>query len=205
MVILSDSDKERIVSLYEGRLSNQPEDHTTVGWGSHADQWMRFEQLFRGYSPRAKRIMDVGCGVGHLVAYLIEQIGDDFEYVGVDITPGLVQRAQETWNGTPHQFITQDILSCQSEETFDLVVLSGALNFRIDDNVAHAQAMLRRMYEMTSEAVCANFLSSYADYELEKNFHYQPETLFGFAKTLTSKVALHHDYPLYEFTLQLRR
>jgi hypothetical protein len=59
------------------------------------------------------------------------------------------------------------------------------------------------MMAMSSKGVAVNFLSSYVDYELDRNFHFAPEKAFSLAKKLTRFVTLRHDYPLYEFTLYL--
>ena len=36
-----------------------------------------------------------------------------------------------------------------------------------------------------------------------KIFHYKPEEIFSFSKEITKYVSLYHDYPLFEFTIQL--
>ena len=46
-------------------------------------------------------------------------------------------------------------------------------------------------------------MSSYCDYKLNKNKHYNPEKIFKYAKSISKKVNLIHDYDLYEFTIQI--
>ena len=65
--------------------------------------------------------------------------------------------------------------------------------------------MLSRMFALSKEAVSVNFLSTHVDFQNTRNFHYDPSEMLAFAKTLTKWVALYHDYPLWEFTLQMRR
>ena len=209
MVALSAAERGAIASLYDGRLGCQLDDHAVVGWGSRADQWLRFEQLFRGLEIAGRRILDVGCGLGALVEFLDERAGGEFDYLGVDLAPGLVRRAQERvadrQGMRQPRFAVVDILDPEAElGQHDLVVLSGALSYRVEDNEGLAAAMIERMAGLATEAVALNFLSSYVDYQLDKNFHYSPEKMFRLARTLCPRVALYHDYPLYEFTLQLR-
>ncbi len=62
---------------------------------------------------------------------------------------------------------------------------------------------MKKMFEIAQDAACLNFLSKYADYELEKNQHYQPEEVFTWAREFSKKVNLINDYPLHEFTIQM--
>jgi SAM-dependent methyltransferase len=202
---LNSKDRQRIVQLYEGRLAQFGYDVRTLGWGSKPDQWLRFSVLCRGLDLSNKRILDVGCGFGDFVEFLCEGGHRDFKYVGVDIAPGLVKEAQRRHGGRDLEFIAADILEEREFGEFDIVVSSGALSFHVSDNMALAKTMLAKMFGISREVVAVNFLSSYVDYQLAKNFHYQPETIFSFARSLTRWVCLYHDYPLYEFTLQMLR
>jgi SAM-dependent methyltransferase len=202
--LLGDDDRARIVALYEDRLAVHGDDAKTVGWGSARDQQLRFEVLCRGIEPTGRTVLDVGCGLGDLVPFLDGRTGGNYDYTGVDLSERLVERAKQRFGGERRSFLTADLLETDLG-SFDVILLSGALSFRVSDNVALAQSMLSRMFQMARVAMAGNFLSSYVDCRLDKNFHYSPEKMFGFAKTLTRYVSLHHDYPLYEFTLQLFR
>jgi ubiquinone/menaquinone biosynthesis C-methylase UbiE len=202
---LSADDKERLVGLYERRLDQFGHDARTVGWKDRADQWLRFSILCRGIELGGKRILDVGCGLGDLVAFLDESHVDCLEYVGVDISPRLIQQAAARFGREDRRFLAVDFLEAATLGEFDVVICSGALSFRVDDNVAVAQQMIRKMFELCREATVINCLSTYVDFQLPKNYHYQPEAMFSFARSLTRWVRLHHDYPLYEFSLQMFR
>jgi len=200
---LDTSEKDSIVELYEKGLREYGPSHKTVGWGNASGQRLRFEELFRGIDPRGARILDVGCGLGDLVPYLDSITGGDYEYFGVDIAPALINSAKRSFGNTNRQFVSANILDWEDNQVFDIAVLSGALSFRVSDNEALAKSVLTRMFEKTTRCVCANFLTSYVDYQLPKNFHYEPEKLFAFARTLSRRTKLNHDYPLWEFTLQI--
>lgn len=188
--------------LYNDRFEQFGRDVRTVGWGNRADQLLRFEVLFRGIDPRGKTILDVGCGLGDLVPYLQERTDGDFRYIGIDVAERLIQEAKITHGNESCTFICCDVFDAELPKV-DIAVLSGALSLRVEGIDDYAQRTLRRMYDLTSEVACLNFLTTYVDYELEKNQHYQPETVFGWARVVTKCVNLLHDYPLYEFTLQL--
>ena len=84
------------------------------------------------------------------------------------------------------------------------MLLSGALSYRIQDNESYTKTMLKKLFRMSREVISLNFLSDYVEYQEEKKFHYSPEEMYQFAKTLTKWVTIYSDYPLWEFTIQLR-
>lgn len=203
--LLSESDKSRLRDLYENRLALfGPDDVRTVGWSSQNDQYLRFDVLFRGLNLTGKTILDVGCGLGDVVPYLDARLEPtQYEYIGVDICPKLISEANMRHGGTMRRFLHMDILQ-ESCPHADIVVSSGALSFKLTDNLSLAKAMIDRMFNIADEVLAINFLTSYIDYQLEKNYHYDPSELFAFAKSLTRWVNIYHDYPLWEFTMQLR-
>ena len=201
--LLKKSEKNRLVALYEDRLDVLGNDVRTVGWNSRQDQELRFDMLYRGLDATGLSVLDIGCGLGDLAAFLNARTGGDYDYTGIDLSERLVRQADENFGGKRRTFIAGDILAMDNLGTYDLVFMSGALSFRIEDNMALAMAMIKRMFSVCGKTLTMNFLSSHVDFELEKNFHYDPARLLSFAKTVTPWVSLFHDYPLWEFTLQM--
>jgi SAM-dependent methyltransferase len=202
---LAAQDAQRIVTLYEGRLAEFGPDVRTVGWGSVEDQRLRFDMLCRDVALRGLRVLDIGCGLGDLVPYLHERTGGDFDYLGIDLSPALVREATKLHGGPHARFLAADILRADDVPAADLVVMSGALTYRVSDNLAHATAMLERMWDLTTNTLAINALSSYVDFQDVKNFHYEPEWFYARARQHTRWVSLISDYPLWEFTVQMRR
>jgi SAM-dependent methyltransferase len=194
----------KAAELYNARFSEYGRDIKTVGWGNAADQRLRFDVLFRGLYPTGKTILDVGCGLGDLIPYLEEKTNGDFTYIGIDVAEKLVDDAKTRYAKTNIVFYTGDIFSVNISAV-DIAVLSGALSFKTENIEEYAYATMSKMFSLSREVASLNFLSTYVDFELEKNQHYQPETVFSKAKTLSKAVNLLHDYPLYEFTIQVIR
>lgn len=192
----------KAADLYNTRFDQYGRDIKTVGWGDEASQRLRFEVLFRGLDPRGKSILDVGCGLGDLIPYLESCTGGDFQYIGIDIAEKLIEDARVTYGYAGRAFYIGDIFSVTLPPV-DIAVLSGALSLKVEGIEQYAYATMERMYDLSQEAACLNFLSKYVDYELEKNQHYQPELIFAKAKRIAARVNLFHDYPLHEFTVQL--
>jgi len=176
-----------------------------VGWSSRSDQHMRFEVLCRSLNLQGKRVLDIGCGLGDFIPWAEEKFGPDFDYMGIDLSKGLIAAARQRFGGLRRRFMVGTLSPESSIGEFDISVLSGTLTFKTSDNCSTMQNILKSAWERSREAVCSNFMTRYADFELEKNFHYSPEDVFRFAKSLSRFVTLHHDYDLWEFTIQIFR
>lgn len=207
---LSQADSDRLIRLYEDRLDTFGNDVRTVGWGSQEDQTLRFDMLCRDIDVSNCSILDVGCGLGDLVPYLDTLANGNFDYTGIDLSTRLIEQAKVNCSGDNLIFLAGDILDDgfrknHGLDSFDLVFLSGALSFRIDDNISFAKTMIKKLFGLCEQSLSLNFLSTFVDFQDEKNFHYDPGEMLNFAKSLTPQVSLYHDYPLWEFTLKMRR
>ncbi len=199
---MSKIDITKAAALYNDRYDLYGNNLKTVGWGTSEDQILRFEMLFRGLNPKGKTILDVGCGLGDLIDYLDKVTGGDYNYIGVDIAEKLISSAKEKYSRPNVRFYVGDV-SLDILNPVDISVLSGALSFKTTGIEVYAYETMKRMFELSEEAACMNFLSKYVDFEAEKNQHYSPEIMFAKAKEFTKRVVIYHDYPLYEFTIQL--
>jgi SAM-dependent methyltransferase len=199
---LNPNDKDQITRLYNDRFQKLGYDHKTVGWGSKADQNLRFEVLCRNLNLTGKRILDVGCGLGDLIPFLRSKYLN-FSYHGIDIASELISHAREQFQSENILFDVSEVFDIPDTTRYDAILLSGALSFRIEDNLTHTKKMIATLFAMTEDVLSLNFLSSYVTFQDPKNFHYSPEEMFGYVKNLTRYVNLMHDYPLWEFSLQL--
>jgi ubiquinone/menaquinone biosynthesis C-methylase UbiE len=199
---VSKIDITKAAALYNDRYDLYGNNLKTVGWGTSEDQILRFEILFRGLNPKGKTILDVGCGLGDLIDYLDKVTNGDFYYIGVDIAEKLISSAKEKYFRPNVKFYVGDVF-LDVFNPVDITVLSGALSFKTTGIEEYAYETMKRMFELSKEAACLNFLSKYVDFEAEKNQHYIPEIMFMKAKEFTKRVVIYHDYPLYEFTIQL--
>jgi 2-polyprenyl-3-methyl-5-hydroxy-6-metoxy-1,4-benzoquinol methylase len=197
---MREDEKQRLVELYQRRYDEIGHGVRTLGWHGKSDQWLRFKVLCDISDLSGASICDIGCGYGDLATYLALRF-KNFSYTGIDITQLFLERARQ--QHPEHEFLWLDILEENFARRFDYFFLSGALNFRVRDNMKLTTAMLRKMFELSKKGVGINFLSTYVTYQKEQNFHHNPEALFAFARTLTKWVILRHDYPLWEFTLYL--
>ena len=195
-------EKKALIQLYESRYIEMGYDVKTLGWGSLESQLLRFKVLSEIGDLSETSVCDIGCGFGDFYPYLLQSFRN-VDYTGVDLGEKLIEEAGRRYPKA--QFIVCDILQAPLNQTFDYVVCSGALNYRIEDNKSYILEMLEMMFKLSTRGVAVNFLSSYVDYKSGKNYHLSPETAFKMGQKLSRYVAIRHDYPLYEYTLYIYR
>jgi SAM-dependent methyltransferase len=145
-------------------------------------------------------VLDVGCGFGDLFGYL-ESESIEVDYTGYDINPRLVEAARRRYPDARFEVVD---IQVEDFPVFDVIVSSSAFNIALQsqDNYEFVADVLRICHEHARTGVAVDFMSSYAEFQ-GGAFHYSPERLFAIAKGLTKRVALRHDYPLFEFCLYL--
>jgi len=78
------------------------------------------DRQYRYFVSEGKRVLEIGCGTGDLLAALRPSYG-----VGVDISPRMIERAHEKYPSL--QFYKGSIADIPTDEKFDYIVLSGLL------------------------------------------------------------------------------
>lgn len=200
---------ESIREHYRALYADHGDAPAAVQYSSRASQHRRFEVLCE-IVPELTSVLDVGCGLGHLLEHLLER-GFVGHYAGVDFVEEFVAANRRRF-GPPHRFAVADVFSDPLPEGYDLVLLSGVFNNRVADNEARIQRMVQRMFDVCRVGVAFNALSTYVDYRDEGLHYTDPLALFDHVKrTVTPKVVLRHDYLVkpdsipFEFTMYLYR
>jgi SAM-dependent methyltransferase len=198
---MHEADVDRIVHRYSTRLREHGDDIRTLASGTEDRRRIRFDVLTDvGIGPGTS-LVDVGCGFGDYFGYL-QRRGIDVDYLGIDINPDLVSVARTKYPTA--RFEVRDIQR-ESPPDSDFFVSTSAFNLPLEhqDNYDFIAEMLAVMYHRARRGVAVDLLSTYVDYPSPHGFHYSPERVLGLAKRLTKRVAIRHDYPLYEFCVYL--
>ena len=199
---------ENVNRYYSGKLEAHGATARGVDWSSAESQRLRFAQLLRLCGKGPFTINDYGCGYGALSDYLIEE-GYSFEYCGFDISAQMIARANEL-----HSTAAQ--VSFVSEErgltAAHYTVASGIFNVKLQTPTAewtdYILSTLEAINALSVRGFSFNVLTKYSDPEfLRPDLYYaDPLFFFDYCKTTFSRyVSLIHDYPLYEFTILVRR
>src|SRR5690606_12810921 len=83
-------------------------------------QERRMKQLLGVADLKDAKILDFGCGTGHLLKVLRESGGFSGEYHGYDITPGLIELASKKFPDA--RFEVRNIFEEGIAESFDFVL-----------------------------------------------------------------------------------
>ncbi|HXT16733.1 MAG TPA: class I SAM-dependent methyltransferase [Gemmatimonadaceae bacterium] len=180
-----------------------------VDWNDAASQSLRFEQLLKVCDPsREFALLDYGCGYGALGLYL-SQHRWPARYSGYDVAPEMIAAAREQLVDVAHEELTSDASRVSAA---DYVVASGIFNVRlgVSDDAwrAHIDSTLERLDALSTRGFAFNMLTSYSDPgRMRSDLYYaNPSEIFAACKQrFSKKVALLHDYDLYEFTILVRK
>ena len=130
-------DDERTVLFYQALLEKHGNSFRALNWGSVESQIKRFEVLAEVGLKSGDSILDVGCGLADLHAWILEQ-NLRVNYTGIDITPSMTREAQ---NRFPDVVITNNTIfdNDLSDDVFDYVVARESSFFERRPNGAHGE------------------------------------------------------------------
>lgn len=193
-----------IAAYYSGKLQEHGATPRGVDWNSADGQRLRFEQLTRLFSGEDFSVVDLGCGYGAFLDYLLEQ-QIPCEYHGYDLSESMIETARSRHPGQGRFF-----LGSQPEETVDFIVASGIFNVRMEHNdeawTAYLEETLDQMHAHSRRGFAFNCLTSYADRKRADLYYPNPGQLFDRCRRMyANNVALLHDYGLWEFTILVRK
>ncbi len=199
----------KVSRYYSGKLKVHGATARGVDWNSTESQQLRFVQLLKICDCRVPfSINDYGCGYGALVDHLLEG-GHSFRYCGFDISSQMIAKARELHAAMSQAtFVNEE----SSLTPADYTVASGIFNVKLQASATEWEKYILHILEaingLSGKGFAFNALTKYSDPEfMRADLHYaDPLFLFDYCKAKFSRfVSLIHDYPLYEFTILVRK
>lgn len=201
---------EYVAQYYSQKLSLHGATPAGVDWNGSDSQIIRFQQLLKVCPDpsQAYSLIDYGCGYGALLDFLIAE-KHDCRYFGYDCAQSMIDKAQQL-----HAGVAGCAFSSRIDESTraDYTVASGIFNVRGDYSneewLKYCLTTIAELSSLSSQAIAFNMLTKYSDApKMRPNLYYaDPCFIFDFCKReIGSKVALLHDYGLYEFTVLVRK
>lgn len=184
--------KEIILDHYHTKLSTHGSAPEAMAWSAHG-QLFRFQKIAEIADLRGAKVLDVGCGLGDLYAYLREKFGD-IDYTGADIASDMIEKAKQLHPGA--KFECRDITENNFSTPFDYVLLSGVFNTpRIPARDRMIRETLTASWAVTRKALGFNFISNHVT-RVEGNMDYHdPKEILDFCiRELSIKVNMFHCY-----------
>jgi SAM-dependent methyltransferase len=180
-----------------------------VDWNSAESQNLRFEILsadINNYSSFS--VVDYGCGYGSMFDFYKKRY-NDFTFYGYDISEEMINNAKEIHkNDINSKWYTE----FNDVPDADFVIASGIFNVRLENSEKEwFEYIIDTLNVINNKAIKGfsfNMLTHYSDVEYMKDYLYYADPLFIFdycKRNFSRYVALKHDYPLYEFSISIKK
>jgi ubiquinone/menaquinone biosynthesis C-methylase UbiE len=198
------TERQQAIERYSKRIQQLGPVVQALGWRNHEQQQLRFKIIAEGLPQlEGASILDIGCGFGDLYNYLAPQVTPE-KYIGCDISSEVLHVARTRYPDV--RFDLRDVLEMPyPEQSIDYVCISGIFNHRIDDNENFLKQMLKTAYRICKRGLAVNMTTNQVDFRDETLYYFSPESVLRFSRTLSKRVAIRQDYPLYEFTAFIYR
>jgi SAM-dependent methyltransferase len=199
---------DAVAQYYSAKLAEHGPTPRGVDWNSGESQELRFTKLLAVCDDdRDASILDFGCGYGALAARLRRDAYGG-AYIGYDLSADMVQAATTAHRALPRCQFTSDATALRPAA---YTLASGIFNVRLDISreawERHVRETLDVMASFSLEGFAFNMLTRYADADRMRGDLYYAEPAAWLTYCLdrfSRRVALLHDYGLYEFTILVR-
>lgn len=176
-----------------------------VNWSTEWSQRLRFANLARLIEDgQGGTIADLGCGYGAFYGYLRESRVNIDCFIGYDICEAMLKEARRR---IPE---AEFVHAAAIDRPVDFAFACGIFNARLELDektwLRHIEDTLDNMNACATRGFAFDMFSTYVDYRGWGNYHGDPSRFFDRCKRrYSSRVALLHDYPLYEWTILVRK
>ena len=178
--------------------------YKALGFGRRSSQEKRFAAALALGSFHGRRLLDVGCGFGDLLAWLAAR-GVRPEYTGLDICVPMIERCRARFKDMDARFVVGDALTYEADEPFDYVVASGIFGYAAKGTRERVQPVLEHLFSITEVGLAVNFLSGCAPRRSPGRLYVYPWDILQLAMGMTPAVRLDHTYLPNDFTLCMYR
>lgn len=192
-----------IIKFYD-KFKGESSDEARQGWLQQHSQRLNFIDLLHLFIHEKEKIsiLDVGCGLGDLSAFLSEhEINHD--YTGWDINERYINQGLKKYPGINIQ--VKDVLESTESDAFDYCVGSGLVSFKVGtDEVqdGYLRSVMDRLFSLCRKGMGMNFLSLKFKEDSDL-YYYHPFKIMAKAMTFTSSVVLNHDFKTDQFSVFL--
>jgi SAM-dependent methyltransferase len=201
---MSSLQPEHAARWYEDKVRRYGYDHRGLGFRTRSSQEKRFEALLALGDFHGRRILDVGCGFGDFLAFLVERDIHPL-YTGLDVCEPMVERCRQRFPAGAGRFLADDVLMHEVDQSYDYVVASGLFGLDAPGARERVVPSLERMFHWCRLGLAVNFLSARYAKQVEGRVYVEPGEALAAAFALTPAVRMDHNYLPNDFTLHLYR
>ncbi len=200
----------KIEKLYTDGIKQYGATPKAVGWKSMDDHNLRFEKLtsFIRDIKAEISINDYGCGYCALLEYLENKGIKVNTYNGYDISQAMLEVAKHklSFFRARVNLINSSEITTEADYSF----VSGTFNVKLDTPEREwedfIKKILQQLNKFSLKGFAFNMLSTYVDYKEPHLYYGDPLFWFDYCKrNLARYVQLLHDYPLWEWTIIVKK
>jgi SAM-dependent methyltransferase len=187
-------------SYYRPRFCKFKENHEVQGWEDRDSQLKRFQVFLDSVDVVGKSILDVGCGLGDLLAFLKDRdIAAD--YTGVDILPEMVRSAKDHHPGEAFHCCNIFEDNPFAKDSYDYIFCGGIFNLCMGDNLSFLRHALEVFFQVAREAVVFNLLSHTSPDQEDGYAYYDPKEVKAIVLSLGVEPEIIQGYLPNDFTV----
>ena len=171
-----------------------------VGWlDGRTNQAKRFETLVDIGIESGDSVLDVGCGVGHLIDHF-NNIGLEVQYTGLDTNRFAIEQAQKIYVDETFIHGTLDAV----DETYDWGLASGVFNYEFPK--LEMLETVNQLVSKVDKGVAFNLLNGSKKYSSESYEFYQPVEIFSLLNRRGALCSVVQNYGIEnDFTIYIRK
>ena len=203
---------QRVGQYYADRLERFGPTPRGVDWNSAESQELRFSRLLEVVRPddssARPSLLDVGCGYGALLDYVRER-SPGLDYRGFDISEAMIEAARARHAGSDGATFALDVRTL-APATYAVAsgIFNVKLSFTLEQWREYVLDTLSALDRWSTAGFAFNMLSTHSDPDRRREdlFYADPQEVFNLCmRRFSRRVALLHDYPLFEFTVIVRK
>jgi hypothetical protein len=190
-----------LIEQYQRAFAEHGDTPAGVMW-PRGRQTLRFDALTKHFSGEGFSVLDYGCGLAHLKAYL-DQRFSRYNYYGADLVPEFVSTVAAKYPDAKVQLVRSHV---DVVMRVDHIVVSGAFNIIDGDDraayVERVQAALLHLFGLARVSLAVNFMTDRVDFTQPQAVHMNVEAMMDFMRQhLSPRLRVDESYMPYEFTL----
>jgi cyclopropane fatty-acyl-phospholipid synthase-like methyltransferase len=192
--------KTRQLAIYAKKIAVHGTGVKAMKWQNYRSAAVRYRELVRDLDFQGKNILEVGCGTGNLLPFIIDKTGD-FRFRGVDILPEFIDECRSRY---PDFDFEEDDYFAKPYSGYDIILCCGALN-SAGRTMDERQECIRKMFNEAGQAVAFNMAGGHPlPKSSDQSIGYADSLqILEFCLSLTSKVILRQAYHKKDFTVIL--
>ena len=195
---------QRLVEFYNSRIEKHGYSYSAM-WGDEnsSKSSERFQPLLQLPIQNGDVLVDIGCGIGDLAAFL-KNNGRYVRYVGIEAVPAFAKFCREVQGVEVLEF---DAFEKPNEiPDVDWIVSFGTLNktWNIgvqpgNDHVGRIEAIISELYKRARKGVAITCVTDLVQYTKPEVANCNPGRMIDFLSKIGSHFLCFHGYDFYEF------